>query len=341
MQHRFLFFLILCLAAPVAGCPTSGDDDDSAGDDDDATGDDDDATGDDDDATGDDDDATGDDDDSAGDDDDSAGDDDDATGADADGDGYDDTVDCDDANPAVHPAAWEVCDDGIDNDCDGLIDAEELGASYLELGAGAAVWTNASGFPLGADWTIEMWLRPNNGATNMGRRLLGLHTQDGDPNPNPAYVSLTMDTISGGDAVTVGGRGGNGVNWAATGGETAPNTDWRHLAWVFDGTLEVLTWYVDGLLIDTVVPTSLWLDAWNGGQRLALGSDGQRPAWSDYDELRIWSTARTQPELQANACASLTSEPNLQSVLDFEGDLEAAGSHAWSVLTAQGVLTNY
>jgi len=31
--------------------------------------------------------------------------------------------DCDDANPAVHPGASEVCDDGVDNDCDGRADA--------------------------------------------------------------------------------------------------------------------------------------------------------------------------------------------------------------------------
>lgn len=41
---------------------------------------------------------------------------------DADGDGAPSEVDCDDAAPAVHPGAAEVCGDGIDNDCDGLVD---------------------------------------------------------------------------------------------------------------------------------------------------------------------------------------------------------------------------
>jgi len=31
--------------------------------------------------------------------------------------------DCDDTNPAVHPGATELCDDGLDNDCDGRADA--------------------------------------------------------------------------------------------------------------------------------------------------------------------------------------------------------------------------
>ncbi len=41
--------------------------------------------------------------------------------ADLDGDGFDNSVDCDDANPAINPAAPETCD-GLDNDCDGEID---------------------------------------------------------------------------------------------------------------------------------------------------------------------------------------------------------------------------
>ncbi|MCA9773425.1 MAG: DUF4215 domain-containing protein, partial [Myxococcales bacterium] len=38
-------------------------------------------------------------------------------------------VDCDDADPAVHPGAGEVCDDGIDNDCDGDVDAADADCS--------------------------------------------------------------------------------------------------------------------------------------------------------------------------------------------------------------------
>jgi hypothetical protein len=37
-------------------------------------------------------------------------------------DGFSPPQDCDDANSAVSPAAPEVCDDGIDNDCDGATD---------------------------------------------------------------------------------------------------------------------------------------------------------------------------------------------------------------------------
>ena len=58
-----------------------------------------------------------------------------STACDLDGDGYSlDQGDCDDADPNVSPGATEVCDDGIDNDCDALIDLDDSGDCVVGTG---------------------------------------------------------------------------------------------------------------------------------------------------------------------------------------------------------------
>jgi len=43
-------------------------------------------------------------------------------------------VDCDDSNPDVHPGATEVCDDGLDNNCDANVDAVDTACQAMSEG---------------------------------------------------------------------------------------------------------------------------------------------------------------------------------------------------------------
>ena len=112
--------------------------------------------------------------------------------ADEDGDGYgfpfnviyspdppeffvDNNDDCDDTNPDLNPLAEEICD-GIDNDCDGLVDADDPDLSGIPVS-----WLDADGDGFGDAMEEVMECPvPEGYVTN------NLDCDDGNPNINPS-----------------------------------------------------------------------------------------------------------------------------------------------------------
>jgi hypothetical protein len=66
---------------------------------------------------------------------------------DMDGDGHEDELcggdDCDDSDPTIHPGAEDVCLDGVDRDCDGIVDGPMLMGDVIQVSSNLSDWTVA------------------------------------------------------------------------------------------------------------------------------------------------------------------------------------------------------
>ena len=89
-----------------------------------------------------------------------------------------DSSDCDDGDAAVYPGAVELCD-GVDNDCDGLVDADDPD------GVGMSLWyTDADGDGYGTGTPVEACSQPS------GTSIDPFDCDDGDADIHPLADEL-------------------------------------------------------------------------------------------------------------------------------------------------------
>jgi hypothetical protein len=73
------------------------------------------------------------------------------------------TGDCDDTNRAVHPGATEDCANAIDDDCDGLVDGDQVGCRVITwTEAGSATVVPGTSYTGQSSWSYD-FLDPNDG----------------------------------------------------------------------------------------------------------------------------------------------------------------------------------
>lgn len=103
---------------------------------------------------------------------------------------------------------------------------------------------------------------------------------------------------------------GTGTNWVFVASLLPWNLNqWYHVAFVYDATISTLSYYQDGVLQGSVVAVPS-----HSGTSFKIGNDDWNDFWDgDIDEVRYWSVARTQSEIQSTMHTELSgTETGLQ-----------------------------
>lgn len=203
---------------------------------------------------------------------------------------------------------------------------------------------------LSNSYTIECWVRTNYDTT----------AQQPCGSGQPSWC--TLGRLWGNYASGMGffrcyiGFYNNGANFLG-GGLPAMNTttavvsdtNWHHIALVYDAAAMTATTYVDGAVdqMATGVPPGPWAPGSSfylgGTSDNATGSVGA-PFDGSVDEFRVWSVARTQTEIQNNMNVELTlpiqasfsasttsgNNPLLVSFTDLSSTTDPGGLTSWA-----------
>ncbi|NNE26945.1 MAG: hypothetical protein HKN09_08895, partial [Saprospiraceae bacterium] len=150
-------------------------------------------------------------------------------GTDNDGDGWIDECDCDDNDPNVNPAMSEVCGNGIDDDCDGVVDTDDDDGDGIGACQGDCDDNNSNVYP-GAPEICDALdndcdgVIPANEVDNDNDGFACDDCDDNNPNVYPGAPETCdgLDNDCDGQVDNVGDGDGDGVNFCNDCDDTDP-----------------------------------------------------------------------------------------------------------------------
>jgi len=178
--------------------------------------------------------------------------------------------------------------------------------------------------PKATSFTTEFWFE------TIDRDVVMLSTWDGDEAKDYPF-EFVID--AGGNLRCYTGKGG--MHYSVVSSEPVADGGWHHAAYVRDGAVNTVSLYLDGKLEDSVfLPVrgeSATYPIAIGGRVGASASDLS----GRFDELRIWTSARTGDMIAAETRVPGRSIPDRPNVLlDFESVEVQAGDDGTPVVAS-------
>lgn len=175
------------------------------------------------------------------------------------------------------------------------------------------------------DFTVECWVKPT-GAQTARIFFAQLTTTN--------FASIMLNTSNVPYFYVYDGAT-NSVN-AQT---SLPTNQWSHLACVWKSATNSIEIYINGVLQSGATGGASSTSS-NNTMTLGAKADGSQSLVGELDEVRIWSTARSECEIQSAMNGTFSSlQPNM--VAYYKLDEGVAGGNNAGIITALDVSGNY
>lgn len=245
-------------------------------------------------------------------------------------------TDCNDANSSIHPNLSETTGDGIDNNCNGVVD--ENNALSFDGVNDYVIATR----PVQNDFTIEAWIKTS--ATS----LTGSQYFQGN---GLIYADVVGELSDFGTSILnnkfcFGVGGTTDVSIQSTSEVTTGN--WIHVAAVRFQSTAIIQVYINGFLESETISTAT--QPLSNPLNINFGGNTIESRYYNglIDEIKIWNVARTQSEIQTDMLgATCGGQSGLVAYYNFNQGIASGTNTSETTLddltsnNNNGTLTNF
>lgn len=213
--------------------------------------------------------------------------------------------------------------------------ARTVGNTSFDLGSGASTYVSIADSPalrLSDNFTIEAWvyLRDSGNETIIDK--------------GPVYSYLFQIYPNGQSGLGLYAGYGGSYQWVYSSAVTLPQNQWNHVAVTFTNGANGLKFYANGNLVSQHTPAGALISS-NGDVNLGRQEPGGcncNLLQGRLDEVRIWSTARSQAELQSTmAIAPASDTSGLVAYWDFNDGAGSTVANRTSGSGMNGTIVNF